>query len=436
MLSFLKKKKKPSDLTTVSDAQVSEVQRTPLPRPGRMAVLQEKKADAYYMKLANRARVLRYAVTVFLLIFAVTMTFFYSDEITAENFGLLLRNASFSFPGENTAFETVRYDADLRMDFAPYKEYFAVATTTGLRLYDHRGNIVLNENVAMKYPRIETGENYIMVYDKEGKNYLICNSVTAIREGSCDGTLYDADMTDRGNYVLVESSARYLSVVTVYNKSFNVERELMIDRYALMAELSEKADKLLFVSYRTGEDGVFEGHVSFYKLSETTELLTDYVYTDLPLSAFFAESGAVVIFKDRAIFYGEDGKEESSIFFGEHVPVLMSFSKDILALSFEENDVLAENLLWCVDLRNRTVKKEFSYKGRIKNLWVAEELLFVSEKNETVCFSTDTWEEVHMVTDLPENLFFGTKNALFICYENKAENIYQKISSLRKSEEV
>ena len=65
-------------------------------RPGRQPRIKKPiKPDPYYGKLAAASLVAQYIVLFTLILFAAGMPFLFSDEITIENFGLLLRNISF-----------------------------------------------------------------------------------------------------------------------------------------------------------------------------------------------------------------------------------------------------------------------------------------------------------------------------------------------------
>lgn len=397
-------------------------------RPGRQMQQQASKPDEYYVKLSGTAQAWRYAVTVLLLVFAVGMAFIFSSEITAENFGLLLRNASFSFPGEDTNFETVRYDADLKMDFAVYKEYFAVAATTGLKMYNHRGNVVLEEDVQMSAPTVASGENYILVYDREGRSYMICNSVTTLKQEKLDHPIHDADMSDEGSYLFVTSSENYLSVLQIYNRSFNLKRELQTDRYPVAAKLSRQADRMLFLSYKTTDAGALEGHVSFYDLSDKTEIVADRIYNELPVCAAITDEGAAVVFESRAVFYDKSGAEKGVYDFGGRTPSRCAFGKNDLALVFESDKVKAKNEICSIDLASGGLLRSITFTGRIKGLWRAGAYLFIGEKERLHCYAAETFEEQIFEVDLPEKVLAGQGKTLFFCYGNKAENIYRSIT--------
>ena len=397
-------------------------------RPGRQARQGTAKPDEYYAKLSSVAQGWRYAVTVLLLVFGVGMAFVYSSEITAENFGLLLRNASFSFPGEDTNFDTVRYDADLKMDFAAYREYFAVASTTGFKMYNHRGNIVLSEDAQMSAPTVRAGENYVLVYDREGRSYMICNSVTTLKKEKPDHPIHDADMSDEGSYLFVTSSENYLSILQVYNRSFNLKRELQIDRYPIGAKLSPQADRMLFLSYKTSDSGALEGYVSFYDLSDKTEALADRVYGELPICGVMTDKGAAVVFPTRVVFYNRSGAETGVCPFQGKTPTRCAFGENDLVLVFETDKVRAKNEIRHIDLTLGEELRSFPFEGRIKGLWRAGAYLFIGEKERLHCYAATTMEEQIFDVELPFEVLAGRGKTLFFCYGSKAENVYASLT--------
>lgn len=412
-------------------------------RPARQNVPKASMPDRYYMRLSGIARFWRYVVTFTLIAFAVGMTFLYSSEITAENFGLLLRNVSFSFPGEESVFTTVRYDADLTMDHSFYRNYFAVATTNELRLYDHRGNIALDENISMKDPKIETGDDYIMVYDREGKKYMIFNAITCVYSGSVEYSLYFAKMSKSGEYLICSSSPGYLSVISIYNRRFNLHRELKIDRYPLYAGLSAQADLMMFLSYSSNESGYIEGNLSFYRLGDSTELVKEYRYDSMPLGGYMTEEGTgVVLFRDSVRFYRQNGEEEQTVYFESKDPVRFSFGEEYIALSFDKSKVLAENTLSVYSVKEGGKAGEWLYKGRIEGITAEADRIFVCEAEKTTVYRMEPEadpaqpfaEETVLAVTLPEKIVTGKDGMLFFCYPNKAENIAAKLSAQKPEE--
>ena len=392
-----------------------------LPERSRKTV--SRAPDAYFVKLTKGARLLRYAVTFLLVVFTVAMAFVYSEEITGEKLKLLMRNASFSFPGEHIAFTTVRYDADPEMDFAAYREYFAVATTSGIRLYDHRGNIALDRKIGMERPTIDAGKDYIVVFDREGKNYLVCNSVTALYSGSTDFPIYSADVCDNGSYLIVTGSSSYLCVMTVYNRSFKAAREVRVNRYPLYAGLSDDGKMMMLLSYTVNASGRYESHVGFYDLSEETKLKNDYVSEDLPLGGRMTASGAVVFYADRAVVFSGAGEMKNILYFEKSTPTAFTCADGVAAVSFIENTVTGENSILCFDSESGESFGCFPFIGRIEKLFAAHGLIFIGEKDGLTALAPGTAEQRRIRTALPEKIFAGVNDALFFCFRNKAENM-------------
>ncbi|MBQ8236171.1 MAG: hypothetical protein IJZ37_05780 [Clostridia bacterium] len=419
------KRKKQQAMTPAEPKKPAKIAVLGQGRPGRQ--YGEKKAfepDPYYAKLSRISRFWRYIITFCLLIFAVGMTFLFSDEITAENFGLLLRNVSFSFPGENVEFTTVRYDADLEMDYAAYKEYFAVATTTGVRLYDHRGNIALDEKLSMTDPTLDAGERYLLAYDCDGYNYAICNSISLLYSGKEDYPIYCADMSDEGSYLLVSMSSSYRSHIKVYNRNFKQTRSLTVDRYPLSAKLCDVGQTMLYVSYTVSATGMLQGYVNLYDLSSKTHLLFEKTYESLPLHAVVFEDGAAVVFREGIRFYNRLG-EYAFLSFEGKTPVYCGSSDEVLALSFASASVGGAQEIRFYDCRKGTLIADRSYEGRVGMISVMGRYVCLSDDVKTVIVDTASGKEQRYEGALPEKFVCSPDGTLFVCYGNKAENIAQ-----------
>lgn len=403
----------------------------PQKRPGRIGAKSKivKDPDKYFEKLAGVMRVSRLVVVVILIVFSVAMAFLYSNEITAENLKLLVRNASFSFPGEKIAFTSVRYDADPAMDYAAYREYLAVATTGGMRLYDHRGNIALDEPTKMTCPTLCSGEDYILVYDREGKNYLVCNSVTSLYEGNEDYPIYMADIANDGSYAIMTGSSSYLSVIKVYNRSFKLKKELKVERLPLSLSISPDGGKLMFLSCTAGKKGLPEGHVTLYELGEKTETGYDLRFDEVPLfGAIGKDGGATVLFADCVRFFDKSGTETGSVSFEEGIPALFAEDSERLAVALETDKVLSEYRILVFDTGNGTEYDSFDCKGRIEKLFAAEDSVFLCEKDRISVRSAKGSETV-LYEALPEKIFGGFGDTVFLCGKNKAENIFSKLQT-------
>ena len=276
----------------------------------------------------------------------------------------------------------------------------------------------------MKDPTFSCGKIYLMVYDKEGKNYFICNSVAVLKEDETERTIYDADMSDQGSYLLVSSSGQHLSVISVYNRSFNLRATLSFDRYPQKALLSEDGDRLLFLSYGTNDAGAIEGHVGFFDLSgQTTEKTADHVYDSVPLACVLNGRGAAVLFADRVIFYDPNGAERSTFDMTGKTPRAFALSDAHLALLFEGNDVLAENSVTVFDAETGRTVRSLSFTGRVKGLWMKNGTLFIGENETLHLIDPESGRERPYACPLPADVIFA-EDALFLCYTNKAENIY------------
>lgn len=421
------RKKKDKSLTVQGEKAVKPLE----VQTGRVLPERRKKAsrppDPYFTKLAKVTRRTRYAVTVILVVFTVVMAFLFSNEITGEKLKLLLRNASFSFPGEEVAYTTVRYDADRTMDYAAYREYFAVGTGAGLRLYDHRGNVALQVKAKMNAPAIDSGKDYILMYDREGKTYLVCNSVTELYEGSETFPIYGADVCDNGRYLILTSSSTYLCVMKIYNRSFKLIKEISVDRYPISAELSDDGNRLLLLCVTNTQDGKIEGHVCIYDVGGEAKLTGEVVTDGVPLAGKLTSKGAAILYHDRVAFYGNAGADHGSVGFEGKTPGFFTFNEKTAAVSFEVNSVEGSYEVLCCDLEKEEFSRRIEHTGRIAGLNLSDGLLFICGGARTVAVDLESGKTRAMTVPMPEKIMPGAGDAIFFCYRDKAENMRESV---------
>lgn len=427
-MAFRKREKEEKGITVKNEQLPAENGHKVPPRPGREKKGETLPPDPYFEKLYKHTRRWRYAVTIVLLLFTVGMAFFYSEEITAENLKLLLRNASFSLPGEDVRYTEVRYAAAPSMDFISYREYLAVATAGEMRLYDQRGNVALEKAVKMEKPTFDAGQDYILLYDREGKTYLLCNSVAALYEGSEEYPIYGADVSDNGSYLILTGTPEYSSVLKVYNRSFRLAREVKTDRYPLAAKLSGDGTRMALACYTCADSGEAEGHILVYELGEKTELLRDISLKDLPLMISFDQKNRLAVLTEKGLYLCDaQGQERAFRSFEGRIPVLCATEGEKIVVSFEDSRMLFENTVWCYDTEKDSVW-ESPAKGHIRTLFLAQGFLFAGEKERLTVWDTETGATQTLSKDLPEKVFGGTGNTIFVCYRNKAEDIYDSLN--------
>lgn len=395
--------------------------------PERLEKKQGKLPDPYFTKLAKWSRWGRNTVTVLLVIFTLAIAFIFSNEITGEKLKLLLRNASFSFPGEEVRYSTVRYDADAEMDFSAYREYFAVATGSSLRLYDHRGNVALDGDIEMSAPTLDAGEDYLLVYDREGKSYLVCNSVAVLYEGSESFPIYRADVCDNGRYMILTSSSYYLCVMKIYNRSFKQIKEISVNCYPISAELSRDGKTLLLLCTAYGNNGRLENKICIYDVSSNAQLTAEIVTDSLPLAGTLTDRGCAVLFEDSIRIYGTGGALRASFGFGGKTPTHYCFGGKLAAVSFsrEELPVGAEVLVY--DLEGERSVQSIDHTGRIERLDLKNDLLFINESGRVRAVDMQSGGERLIEGSAPMKILEGINDTILFCYRDKAVNACESV---------
>ena len=120
-------------------------------------------AQAYYTRLANRAKIGMFSAIIALIIFCLLAYTFFPDELTAENFKYLLKFISFEQTEQAEVGAEIIFDSDPTNRFAIVRGDIAVLSKTQLTVYDTSGQLLQRTPVKNDNPVLLTaGKNMII----------------------------------------------------------------------------------------------------------------------------------------------------------------------------------------------------------------------------------------------------------------------------------
>ena len=261
---------------------------------------------------SSRIKKIRYAVTVFLVLFVIVAVFSYREDLTVENFRYLMkyvdvRPVRFG-SGENAR---INFESDSSTVTASFKEDLVAVSKTAVRIYDLSSKETLTSKHTLTRPQISTGKKYFAVYDL-GSRYLgIYNSFSKLWEINLDYPIYDVKLDDKGSFCVVTASKGYASALKVYNSSFdNMFNWRSSDKYAVTADIMTDGDVYLAVgALRANSSGDMVSSLIFLSNASSEPLFTLDFEGEMALEAVFNEDGRVVFLTDKALrFTDRSGK--------------------------------------------------------------------------------------------------------------------------------
>ncbi len=93
----------------------------------------------------------------------------------------------------------------------------AYISETQFQLVNNTGGLVLDERIKFASPAMASCEDYVIIYDRAGKNYEIKNSTGTLYRGEADDDIFSAHILENGCYALLTKKAGYTAKLTVFN---------------------------------------------------------------------------------------------------------------------------------------------------------------------------------------------------------------------------
>ncbi|MFI3313584.1 MAG: DUF5711 family protein [Eubacteriales bacterium] len=190
-----------------------------------------------------------------------------------------------------------------------YEGGLAVASVSGLELYDESSDLSEKIGNSMNNPAIYRGNKAVLAYDISGTNLAVADfNMEALAVLQIDGQILDADLSTKDSLVYSYANDANKTVITVCNdKMEEYFKWYSATRYMPLCTINE--DGSLLAATALGQSGgVFQTDLCLFDTSSedavTTVALGNQTYFDLE----FLKSGTIVaIGEDSAQFLDETG---------------------------------------------------------------------------------------------------------------------------------
>ena len=270
--------------------------------------------NPYYLRLATRYQIIKYAIIVLALVFSVTMLTAFSGDITVENFQYLIKDLDLSGLATGTTFDTLLYNGGADSVFGIYRGELAVVSPGTVSLYKPSAALSLNKSNIYYSPKLLTSSKYFLVYDRgeTSRSYSVFNSFAELKTETYDYPITGAALSDNGSYALVTRDDSYRGIVRMYNDSFRQIMEIKKDKYILSIDLSDDG-KTLAIASVYDQSGDFVSEITTVQVGAEQ---ADVVMTKegiLPLRVKFMKDRSIgVLYNDRVVIYHTNGTEKAS----------------------------------------------------------------------------------------------------------------------------
>ena len=289
--------------------------------------------------------------------------------------------------------------------YAAVGDSLMTATTTSVRVFDAKGEAVLDKSCNFKYPTMSENADNAVVYDIGGTNvvYLDGSALDA------KNNIISADLSQSGHLALCTEEAGYKGSVTVYSADkTEVYKWLSADNWVVKAAVSPEGTRLAVLV--SGENGSI---VKFFKLDSTDEqgsfAADQAVFNDI---CWLGER-VCCIASDRLYFCSDTGKAEGEYSFDGKYLGDYAFCGEEIVLELRAHSFGGAGTLVAVDNaagQCGTAQPEaeiecFDYSDG-KLLALTQDKLLCFKRGLKLCFETEQ--------SGAQRAFLGTNDAMLI----------------------
>ena len=225
--------------------------------------------------------------------------------------------------------------------YAAVGDSLMTATTTSVRVFDAKGEAVLDKSCNFKYPTISENADNAVVYDIGGTNVVYLDG----SELNAKNNIISVNLSQSGHLALCTEEAGYKGSVTVYSADkTEVYKWLSADNWVVKAAVSPEGTRLAVLV--SGENGSI---VKFFKLDSTDEqgsfAADQAVFNDI---CWLGER-VCCIASDRLYFCSDTGKAEGEYSFDGNFLDMFAVCGDNIVLELRAHSYGGAGTLVSID---------------------------------------------------------------------------------------
>ena len=225
--------------------------------------------------------------------------------------------------------------------YAAVGDSLMTATTTSVRVFDAKGEAVLDKSCEFNYPTMSENADNAVVYDIGGTNVVYLDG----SELDAKNNIISVNLSQSGHLALCTEEAGYKGSVTVYSADkTEVYKWLSADNWVVKAAVSPEGTRLAVLV--SGENGSI---VKFFKLDSTDEqgsfAANQAVFNDI---CWLGER-VCCIASDRLYFCSDTGKAEGEYSFDGNFLDMFAVCGDNIVLELRAHSYGGAGTLVSID---------------------------------------------------------------------------------------
>lgn len=178
----------------------------------------DSKMSAYYRRASSVLKLVRFAVLLGFVVFAVFCIGFFKDNITVDNLRYLLKYLDLSAADNTPSDAEITLDNGSGVSYVLVGNDLAVLGKNGIGLYDFAGNKLYQYDMQLASPAVLSNGKTLLVYDTDGKDLAVFDAVSKVLEKHFDYDVKSASLNGLGSFAVITSEKTYRSGVVVFDR--------------------------------------------------------------------------------------------------------------------------------------------------------------------------------------------------------------------------
>ncbi len=274
--------------------------------------MDNKTIGNYYKKSAFTVKLLRYAVILIFIVFLISCTLIYRNDITVENIQFLTKYITLG--GGSSRYYDHEFSINAFDDSQVFmlRDNLAIVNNTGIALHELSGNKLFNYSYSYSTPAYVSDEHNILIYDIDGNEISIFNSFSRVYSQKYPYSVRCADINENG-FAVITGEKGYRSALIVYNNNYDeVFKWLSEENYMSALSLSSNGRNAAVATVRSN-NGAYKCSIRIFSTSKETPEFISKEFDELPVYLSYSENGKYIYcITDSTIrFYNSDLTELS-----------------------------------------------------------------------------------------------------------------------------
>lgn len=324
-----------------------------------------------------------FALCILLLLTVV----FGSGAISYEKVYYMFKDISYIKSFDEGAPESLSYSRPVQNQvFEVYKNGLVAASDSEIKMFTATGRVTLTAGSEMVNPRVSTSSGYILIYDQGRKSFSVYNSFVKLYSEHTEYPVAFADMSDNGEFLVVTSSAKYASVVKIYNGEFKLQSELSKNERVIWASISSNG-RYAAVMTLGASAGEAKVKVSVLDCKKGEVISETDVSGSMPYRCDFLSNDRIaILLDDKALVISREGRAVGEYVYPASAQRIDVY-KDRFAILFSEGAISGQKQLSVFDSGCSNIFTA-GVEGSIRDLELSGSYVYLLNSKEAVRIST------------------------------------------------